>query len=245
MVESTFEDFPSADNEEILGEKSAAGKEEEVAGDDPLLSALPVVQGIVRRKFARKWASDGIDLVQGIFLRLLKWRNKYREKSDEMSDEEWRSIAARTAFNEINRHFSKKRNFTDVPLEQSSELLARDAIKGNSDAEVCSVARQIWQEICKLTLRQRRALIFGNREMVFYFLQCGITNETFAEILNLPLEEWLDILEKLPLEEKQIAALIQRDMRVKPGSGENTKPAARSVKKARYEAREKLRRLQK
>jgi len=242
MVESIFEDFPSPDNKETGDEIYAR---EEMSVDDSLLSVLPVVQGIVRRKFARTWTSDGIDLVQGIFLRLLKWRKKYREKSDEMSDEEWQSFAARTAFNEINRHFSKNRNFTEVTHEGSSEFLARELIKGNSDAEVCSVARQIWQRICKLTLRQRRALIFGNWEMVYYFLQCGITNDTFAKILNLPLEEWLEILEKLPLGEKQIAAIIQREMRGESGSGENKEPAAKSVKKARYEAREKLRRLQK
>ena len=242
MVESIFEGFPSPDNKETADEKPGG---EEVPADDSLLSVLPVVQGIVRRKFARSWTSDGIDLVQGIFLRLLSWRNKYREKSDEMSDEEWKSFAARTAFNEINRYFSKKRNFTAVPLEPSAEFLARELIKGNSNAEVCSVARQIWQEICNLTLRQRQALIFGNWEMVYNFLQCGITNDNLAEIVNLPLEEWLEILEKLPLGEKEIAALIQREMNGKSGSGENIEPAAGSVKKARYEAREKLRRLQK
>src|SRR4051812_1302403 len=115
MVESIFEDVPSPDNEET-GDEIPTG--EEMSVDDSLLSALPVVQGIVRRKFARSWTSDGIDLVQGIFLRLLRWRNKYREKSDEMSDEEWKSFAARTAFNEINRYFSKNRMFTEVPHER-------------------------------------------------------------------------------------------------------------------------------
>jgi DNA-directed RNA polymerase specialized sigma24 family protein len=241
MVESIFDDFPSSDDDGNEGRKSNG---EETNADEPLLSALPVVQGIVRGKFAHSWRSDGIDLVQGIFLRLLKWRNKYREKSEKMSDEDWKSFAARTAFNEINRYFSKNRTFTEVPHEPSSEFLARELIKGNSGAEVCSIARQIWRKICELTLRQRRALIFGNREMVYYFLQCGITDENLAEVLNLPLEEWLQIKEKLPLDEKRIAALIQRQKATESGSGKKTKNSVPLVKKARYEAREKLRRLQ-
>ena len=168
MVESTFEDFSSTDNEETGSEKSES---EELSPDDSFLSVLSVVQKIVRRKvIPGSWASDGIDLVQGIVLRLLKWRDKYREKSVEMSVEEWKSFAARTAFNEINRHFSKRRIFTDVPDEPSSEFVARELVKGNSETEVCSLVRQVWLEICQLTLRQRQALLLSSPELIYYLL---------------------------------------------------------------------------
>jgi DNA-directed RNA polymerase specialized sigma24 family protein len=90
-----------------------------------------VVQKIVRRKIAFSDGSESSDMVQGIALRLWKWRDKFREKSEEMSPEEWQSFAARTAYNEINRYFSSK-NKKLVSLDEASEVAVSDSIAGET-----------------------------------------------------------------------------------------------------------------
>ena len=205
--------------------------------DDYLLTALPVVQKIVRRKTVFSWQSEASDLVQGIALRLLKWRDKYREKSEEMSPDEWQSFAAKTAYNEINRHFSNN-PLTDLPLDSVQEAATEKSLEGQSEAEVCSLALEVWQKICNLSLRQRQALLFGSQELVVYLLKAGITDEELAEHLNLTAQEWAEVKDRLPLKDFQIGELLS-----KAGNRNTVEAIAKSMKKARHEARAKVRRV--
>lgn len=238
MIGSLFKELPPISNDETEVSQVSEELSFQTDSDDSLLASLPVVQKIVRRKITLPWHSETSDLVQGIVLRLLKWRDKYREKSAEMSPDEWQSFAAQTTYNEINRHFAKNRRTTVVPIETVEEIASPEVIEGTSSTEVCSLARIVWQEICSLSLRQRRALVLANQEIIINFLACGITDEELAEILNLSMEEWEIIKEKLPLKDFQIAELIKES-----GNQNSIESITNSIKKARHEARVKVRRL--
>lgn len=205
--------------------------------DDSLVATLPLVQKIVQRRIVLSWASEAADLVQGIALRLLKWRNKYQDKSKQMSPDEWQDFAARTAYNEINRHY-KNNSFSNVPLEAVQETASTFFLEGQSEAEVCSLSLEVWQKICSLTLRQRQALLLGSDDLVLYLLQCGITDEELAENLNLTIEEWSVVKDRLPLKSFQIAELLKES-----GNRNNFESSVRSTIKARHEARLKVRRV--
>src|SRR5438309_11849564 len=98
-----------------------------------ILEALSLVRLIVRRRLSFQCA-DISDLVQGIALRLWKWRDKNREKSDAMSDEEWKSYAARTAYNEVNRHLSKSTTGIAVSV-QMADRIAEPSVEGDTEIE--------------------------------------------------------------------------------------------------------------
>lgn len=238
MIGSLFKDLPPTQNDETTDSELTEDVSYQTDSDDFLLTALPVVQKIVRRKTVSSWQSEASDLVQGVVLRLLNWRNKYQEQSETMSPDEWQSFAAKTAYNEIKRHY-KHNSLTDVSLDSVQETAADEVLEGQSETEFCSLAYEVWQKICSLSLRQRQALLFGSQELVVYFLQVGITDEQMAENLNLTVEEWARVKEKLPLKNIQIAQILKQI-----GGNENSiESIAKSIKKARHEARAKVRRV--
>lgn len=237
MIGSLFKELPPIPETET--EVSAISEDLSYVtdSDDSLVASLPLVQKIVQRRIVMSWASEAADLVQGIALRLLKWRNKYQDKSKQMSPDEWQDFAARTAYNEINRHY-KNNSLINVPLEAVQETASTFFLEGQSEAEVCSLAVQVWQKICSLTLRQRQALLLGSDDLVLYLLQCGITDKELAENLNLTIEEWSVVKDRLPLKSVQIAQLLR-----KSGNRNSYESSVRSTIKARHEARLKVRRV--
>ena len=221
LVVRDGEDLPDQDGTAAQSESS-------------FLEALPIVQLIVRRRRAALQQEDISDLAQGIALRLWKWRGKYREKSENMSSDEWNSFAARTAYNEVNRHFSKSAGAVRVGVENALNI-AEPSVEGETKTEVFSLISAVWQEICHLSLRQRRALLLHSQELVIYFLQSGITDDDLAHVLGIDDEEWNDIRYRLPLSDAQIAEVIN-----KYDQSRDILSLARSIKKARHEARTKL-----
>lgn len=225
MIESLLEDLPQNDG---CDEHKANRTPGEAAAppEDPFLATLPVVHRIVSRR--RSWldVASRSDLFQEVALRLWRWRRKHDEKSGRMSDDEWRAFAARTAYNEVSRSFSRERapianvDPDDVPAIETA------TIEGQTEIEVFSLVRSVWQGICTLSLRQRRALLLHSQELIIYFLQTGITEEQLAETLDFREKDWNDICDRLPLTDAEIA--------------ERTEGTAGSIKKARYEARVKL-----
>lgn len=234
MIGSLFEDLQPISNKEDKDSEVIEDLSYPDDSDDTLLATIPVVQKIVRRKTVSSWQSEASDLVQGVILRLLKWRIKYQEKSEEMSLDEWQSFAAKTAYNEINRQFADN-PLKDVSLEAVQETAGGETVEGQSEAEVCSLAFEVWQETCNLSLRQRRALLFGSQELVVYFLKIGITDEELAANLSLTMDEWAHVKEKLPLMDIQIAKILKEK-----GNQKSVEAIANSIKKARHEARAKV-----
>lgn len=239
MIESLFKELLSAagDDESARTEEAAESFAPDES-EDLLLETVPVIHSIVRRKTLSSWQSDAADLVQGILLRLIKWRNNYFEKSSGMSSSEWKSFAARTAYNEINRHYASRTVLTDIPFDDAPEAVALNKVEGNTDGEVNSLARYIWQGICVLSLRQRRAILLHSQELIVCFLEVGITHEEIAGVLELSASEWANVRTRVPLPDFEIACLSM----MKNGADKNLELATKSVKKARFEARMRLRR---
>ncbi|HMS11282.1 MAG TPA: hypothetical protein PKE66_17465, partial [Pyrinomonadaceae bacterium] len=149
-----------------------------------------------------------------------------QEKSDTMSNDEWEAFAARTAYNEVNRSFSRERLLFANVDPDSVSATETSSIEGQTEIEVVSLVRLVWQEICLLSLRQRRSLLLHSQELTIYFLQIHITEKELAETLDFTESDWNDICGRLPLTDAEIA--------------ERTEGTAGSIKKARYEARVKL-----
>lgn len=239
MIDSYFDESPPLADDEPNESNSARVSRGETKDDDAWLDALAEVKRIVRRKSFSSWQQDAADLVQGIALRLFKWRRKNEDKSSDMSPEEWQKFAARTALNEINRRHASQKSALEVPFDEASDYAARAAsLEGDSIAEEASLARGAWQEICSLTLRQRRALLFHSQKLYVYLLASGVSNKEIASCLEISLENWLKTQKRMPLSDSEIAELIN----VK-GTGSKFGSTAKSVKKARTEARGKLRRI--
>lgn len=197
------------------------------------LAAMPVIHSIIRRKIAFSHQTDSSDIFQEIVLRLWSWRNRFRQKSSRMSPTEWRAFAAKTAYNEINRYFSSKKKF--VSLDEVSKVSSSGSIAGETGAEIESLARSIWQGIRRLTLRQRRALLLHDQRSIIYLLTGGISDEELAKALEFTDEDWLEVK----------ARLSSSDLQTSEFSGcrnrNNVTLNAGSVKKARHDARAKLR----
>ena len=238
MIESLFEEINLAKQNEPEERGGGGVMPESLAENDSeasLLAALPVVQKIIRRKIAFSHYSDSSDIFQGIVLRLWNWRSKFREKSARMSPTEWESFAARTAYNEINRYYSSSsKNKKFVSLDEAAEVASTNSVAGETGAEIESLARFVWQGVCRLTLRQRRAYLLQDRHAVTYFLLGGVADKELATVLDITNEDWLEIKAQMPLTELQISEFSG-------GNNRSPKPDARSVKKARHEARAKLR----
>ncbi len=237
MIGSLFENLKPIPNNEGKDSELTEDLSYDADSDDYLLAAIPVVQKIVRRKTVFSWQSEASDLVQAVALRLLNWRKKHQEKSEEMSKDEWQSFAAKTAYNEINRHFADN-SLYDVSLDSIQEAATAEYLEGQSEVEVYSLTFEVWQEICNLSFRQRRALLFGSQELVIYLLKIGITDKELAEKLNLTTAEWADVKNRLPLKNLQIAELLKEI-----GNENSLEAIAKSMKKARHEARAKVRRV--
>jgi DNA-directed RNA polymerase specialized sigma24 family protein len=230
MIESLLEEIPptTITTDDRPTSLSAAKNSER-----SLLDALSIVQLIVGRRRVSIQYADISDLAQVIALRLWKWLDKNSERSDSMSDEEWSSYAARTAYNEVNRHLSRSAR-TGFSIEVA-EHFAGSSVEGDTETEVFSLIRSVWQEICGLSLRQRRALLLHSQELVIYFLQSGIGSEELARILGFGETEWNDIRLCIPLSDVQIAEVTKEP-------NENRIPAmiVGSIKKARHDARKRL-----
>lgn len=141
MIESFWDVLRRLSNSETDAPESVEPSSHEKKSEESFLSALPVVRKIVRRRFVSFGQAEASDLEQGIVLRLLKWREKYPDISENMSSGDWESFAARTAYNETNRHFSKSAaGAAHLPLNAASNVESYERLAGDSDAEFQSLA---------------------------------------------------------------------------------------------------------
>lgn len=240
MIESLFEELSSRQTEKSGERDEFSESPDQKHSENAFLSALPVVQKIVRSKTLFSLHSDTSDLVQSIALRLWKWREKHGEKSADMSSDDWKSLAARTAFNEVNRHFSNKKFASNVPLEEASSVATSEFVEGNTNIEFYLLAREVWQEICRLSLRQRRALLLSSQELIYYLLKSGVSDDEMKEILEITSVVWENIKSEIPLPDARIAEILQE-----MGNTKNPESLKMSIKKARHEARYKLQEIMK
>ncbi len=237
MIESLLEDLTLQQSDKSGEENEFSESPDQKCSETLFLTTLSIVDKIVGRRNLLALQSDASDIVQTIALRLWKWREKYSEKSEEMSPDEWKSFTARTAYNEINRYFST-RTLSQVSLENATNVVGQESAEGQTETEVFSLIKLVWQEICRLTVRQRRALLLHSQELIIYLLLAGISDEDLAKVLSFTMDEWTEIKTRLPLSDAQIA-----DASATKEKQENNGLKTKSIKKARHEARLKLRRL--
>ena len=238
MIESLFDESPPVHEDEPDRSKPAEGQPE-ADSDDSWLNVLGEVKRIVRRTSFSLWQREAADLVQEVALRLFKWRKNHKDKSRAMSNEEWQKFASKTAINEINRRQTKQNSKLEVPFDEAAEnYTAAASPEGQSVAERASLARAAWQEICTMTVRQRRAMLFFSQKLYVYLIESGVSDREIAAALEISLEKWIETRKLTSLSDSQIADLINETK-----SGRTFGTSSGSVKKARTEARDKLRRV--
>ena len=178
---------------------------------------------------------DVPDIAQNVALRVWKWRLKFDDKSSQMTDVDWKSFTARTAHNEVNRNLSNRNKQIEVSLD---DFDAREDTVGASSAETFLLVGTVWQGICRLSLYQRQALLFNSVDLVLYLLQFGVDEDALLKELELSRTAWESIAARMPLTDAEIAEITN------PGSGrKRTITTANAVKKARFDARKRLKEL--
>lgn len=239
MIEPFWDVLRRLSNNEKDAPESVEPSSHQKNSDASFLAALPVVRKIVRRRIVSLAPSEAADLEQVIVLRLLKWREKYPNLSEEMSSGDWESFAARTAYNETKRHFSKSADAKMLlPLDAAFDLESPERIIGESDAEFQSLTNFFWQEICRMTIKQKCALLLHSRKLIIYLLTGGVSDGELAQSLEISEEEWLEVKNKIPLSDAAIVRLNND-----AGEHSNLESAIKSITKARHKARGKLRKL--
>lgn len=207
--------------------------------DRSLISAFNLIWRVVSGRRYAVPDAEIPDIAQEAVVRLWKWREKYKEKANEMTDVEWDSFTAKTTHNEINRHLSRHQRVNEVSLGET-ELLHTRTPEGYADSEMGSLIRNVWQEICRLTPYQRRALLLGSPELFVYLVQFGIVETEIVASMEIEKDEWAGISARLPLSDLEIAAIARSSK-----AARDPVAAARAIGKARYDARRKLERLRK
>ncbi len=177
------------------------------------------------------------DISQEAALRLWKWLTKFEDKSSQMAAADWKSFTARTARNEVNRNLSNRNKRIETSLDESELFAAeRDA----SSPETFVLVKTVWQGICRLSLYQRQALLFSSVDLVLYLFQFGIEEDELLAKLELTRESWERISTRMPLTDIEIAEIAN------PNSANGQRSAtAGAVKKARFDARKRLKELMK
>lgn len=204
-----------------------------------LVSAFAIVWRVLYGRRSLLSESDMPDVAQNALMRLWKWKKTHPEKADSMTMAEWESYTAKTAHNEINRSFSNRKRKCEVPIDEES-LRSAHTTEGSSDAEMISLVGNVWQETCKLSLYQRRALLLNSPDLVIYFIKFGVSEAEIVASLDISNEQWIDILQRLPLSDFEIAAMARLHK-----NDRDPRAATRAIRKARFDARRKLGRLRK
>lgn len=174
------------------------------------------------------------DVAQNAALRLWQWRLKFADKSSQMAASDWNSFTARTVHNEVNRNLSRRDRLVSVPLD---EIDLSDDRSIDSSAEVIQLVELLWQGICSLSLYQRQALLFNSIDLVIYLLQLGVEEDLLLEQLALSRQSWKLLSARMPLSDAEIAETVSLSLR--------KRSTANSVKKARFDARKRLKELMK
>lgn len=217
------------------GDPPTNGPGDDLYREGLLAESLKLIRKVIAGR--RSVLVDDVpDVSQEIVLRLWKWRTKFAGKSSQMSEDEWSAFTARAAHNEVNRNLSNRIRHAEISIDEV-ELGERSQ---TSSAETYQLVESAWQGICRLSLHQRQALLFSSVDLVLYLFQFGIEEDELLRMLGLSRESWETISRKMPLTDSEIADLANRDSR--QGLQATTTGA---IKKARFDARKRLKELMK
>jgi DNA-directed RNA polymerase specialized sigma24 family protein len=212
---------------EIIDEKVAVEQEQ------LLLKTIPSIKKIAARKLSTFYPAATDDIVQKVFLKLWNWVSKSNRQP--LTEEAWQKLANRATQNEIKTFYSHKSNKEITLFEDGESIEANrvNSIEGNSEREINSVAMIAWNEISRLSLRQKYALLLQKQELILYLVGskcCQI--EEIARELQLSRNKFLEIFQFIPLTDEKISVIFFEIT--------NEKLTVKQVWEARSKARTKL-----
>lgn len=203
------------------------------------LKTFPLIKRIARRRMKHRCQDKFDDLLQIVSFKLLNWRTN--ENGHDLTQDEWMKMANTVTIHEIQRMFeSEGANGmlilsldNEKPNGVESRVLSGWGIEGNTNLELRSILKIVWANVVGFSLLEKMAYIFHIDELVDMFLMTGCCGMgEFAEALNLTREEFVVLIENLPLSDKQLIDFIEQKLSVKMKS--------KQLKDARYRVRLKL-----
>jgi DNA-directed RNA polymerase specialized sigma24 family protein len=217
------------------GDPPTNGPGDALDRDGLLAESLKLIRKVIAGR--RSVLGDDVpDVSQEIVLRLWRWRTKFAGKSSQMSENEWSAFTARAAHNEVNRNLSNRIRHSEISIDEV-EVVERSQ---TSSAETYQLVESAWQGICRLSLHQRQALLFSSVDLVLQLFQFGIEEDELLRTLGLSSESWKTIAARMPLNDSDIAEIANTN------SGRRQKrTTAGAIKKARFDARKRLKELMK
>lgn len=194
-----------------------------------LLRVIPLIRRVIRRNLNSRQRQAAEDIEQRVLLNLWQWRIRNSERS--FSSLELEKIAARAAQRGVLLFYREnmRNKFSLIDYEDAANSL-RDSYRndrnsisevidhtvffmGSTKTEVASLARFLYQEIQKLSLRGRYALLLQKSDLIVHLLiSKGCSIAEIAGILQLSRNEFLNVLRSLPLSDEQIGELGERQM---------------------------------
>ncbi|MEQ1604694.1 MAG: hypothetical protein ABL999_07475 [Pyrinomonadaceae bacterium] len=154
-----------------------------------------------------------------------------------MSENEWSAFTARAAHNEVNRNLSNRIRHAEISID---EVEVGESSQTSPSDETFQLVEIAWQGICRLSLHQRQALLFSSVDLVLQLFQFGIEEDELLRTLGLSRESWKTIAARMPLNDSDIAEIANTN------SGRRRKrTTAGAIKKARFDARKRLKELMK
>lgn len=248
MIERFFDELRSvtaqaaADKAIETTPESIQQSNPQTKADESFLAVLPTIRKIVWSRLFAARRDDAPDLMQKVILQLLTWRKNNPNKIEQMTTHEWQSFASKTTYRAVNRFSSSdERSIVSLDDDAASKIPNSDSVAANTQTEVASLLSKFWQGICRLSLRQRRALLLNSESLLVILLLNSISKEKISEILQLDQDELQEIITRLPLSDVQIARIIVNCD--KTAESQSIDFLAKSIKKARHEARANLRKL--
>jgi DNA-directed RNA polymerase specialized sigma24 family protein len=197
-----------------------------------LLETVPLIRKIIGRKLNFFHSSSADDIGQKVFLKLWKWISKSKK---ELTNEEWQKLANTATQNEIKTFYSRKANKEILSIDNGEAVYGDKSafVEGDTELELNSLASLAWDEIKKLSLRQKYALFLQKQELILYLVAskcCKIS--VIAEHLQMSEEKFLQVFQLLPLSDEKISEIFFEIT--------NEKLTTKQIWEARSKARTKL-----
>ena len=218
------------------GDPPTSGPGDALDCDGLLTQSLKLIRKVIAGRKS-VLGDDVPDVSQEIVLRLWRWRTKFAGKSSQMSENEWSAFTARAAHNEVNRNLSNRIRHAEISID---EVEVGEGSQTSPSDETFQLVEIAWQGICRLSLHQRQALLFSSVDLVLQLFQFGIEEDELLRTLGLSSESWKTIAARMPLNDSDIAEIANTN------SGRRQKrTTAGAIKKARFDARKRLKELMK
>jgi DNA-directed RNA polymerase specialized sigma24 family protein len=178
------------------------------------LNTFPLINQIILKKLGFIPSRFVDDLIQQIKFKLWRWKQNHLPEK-ELSSVEWEKIANVAAHNEVKDYRRRKENknvlFSELAEDEQGFPLYFDqhtSIEGETKYESMTLLILIWRKYQKLSLRQKYAFLFHKYEFVTFLLKFGCcTPAEIAETLTISENEFLILLEKIPLTDVEILHL--------------------------------------